>query len=308
MLKTLFNGMMKRPLIKKYLKKPAAAGRASITVEAALVTPLFIMVVLAFCFFFRLMQVQNMLQNAIDRTAEDIASYGYAYSCADAALEDEREKILSKIPLGGTVFKLLAGYADDYAIKLLTAGYVDKELLESGRVVDGWNGIRFSKSALNDSENCVSIVISYSVEVPLISRIAPAVTVTQKTSAGQFSGKISLKNAEEEAQDKTVVYVTPNGTVYHTSPECTHLMLTTEAVSFAEVGELRNYKQGKYYPCEHCANRRKKPETVWINFYGDRYHFREDCISLRRTVIETTLDQIDLPLCSRCAERDAGER
>lgn len=298
--------MHKQQIIKIH-KNRRCSINASITVEAAFVTPLFITVILVFCFFFRLMQVQNMLQNAINRTAEDIASFGYAYSCADAAFEDEKEKILSKIPLGEQVFKLLVGYADDYAIKLLTSGHVDKSLLEKGRIVNGWNGISFSKSTLNDDENCVSIVISYSVELPLISRITPAIKVTQKTSAGQFSGKISLRNSEKEEQDKTVVYVTPNGTVYHTSRECTHLRLSTEEVSFAEVGNLRNYKGGKYYPCEECAVRRKKPETVLIHYYGDRYHFREDCISLRRTVIETTIDQIDLPMCQRCAEREAKD-
>lgn len=288
-------------------EKKSFVCRASITVEAAFATPLFIAAVLAFCFFFRLMQVENMLQTAITKTAENIASYGYAYSCADAVAESQTENIFSKLPFGDTVFQLLGGYADDYAIKLLTSKYVDRDVLKKGRVINGWEGVSFSGSALNDADNCTVITITYKVEIPVISGITPPFEVSQRAAAGQFSGKISLRNTETAEQDETVVYVTTNGTVYHTSRDCTYLVLTTEAVSPLEVGNLRNYKGGKYYPCEYCAVRKKKPETVYINYYGDRYHYRTDCISLRRTVIETTLDKVNLPLCSRCAEHAAAQ-
>lgn len=280
--------------------------KASLTVEAALVTPLFIVVVLAFCFFFRLMQVENMLQDAISRTAEDIASYGYAYSCLDAVAEKDFDKILSGIPLASTAFRLLSNYADDYAIKMLSSRYVNKDLLEKGRVVDGWDGISFSKSSLNDVDNCVSVLISYKVEFPFVSKIFPTLTVSQKASAGQFSGRISIKNPEQDTSDATIVYVTPNGTVYHTFRDCTHLCLSTETVGFSEMGTLRNYKGGKYYPCEQCVRGKKTPDSVYIYYYGDRYHYKSDCISLRRTVIETMLGEVNLPLCSRCAERSGS--
>lgn len=280
------------------MKKDKYSG--SITVESALVLPLFIFVVLFFCFFFRMMELEFTMQKALNHTVKELASYGYVLNRAETLTEEKKTELLSSVVFGEEIFDFLVNFADDYVAKLLFSRYIDTSTLEHFRVVDGWSGVSFAATDLRDEDNCVYIQVCYQISLPFVSTLLPKLTVTQTSSAGLFSGELAGIANEKDTE---IVYVTKNGAVYHTSLLCTHLKLSTREILSSELDKQRNYKGGKYYACEYCARKKKKPEKLYITLEGDRYHYKSDCIGLRRTVTEKKLSEVTLPICSRCRER-----
>jgi len=58
--------------------------KGSITVEAAIVMPLFICVILSFALFIKIVYTQSIIQHAINETANELAVYSYLYSVSGA--------------------------------------------------------------------------------------------------------------------------------------------------------------------------------------------------------------------------------
>ena len=97
------------------------------------------------------------------------------------------------------------------------------------------------------------------------------------------------------------VFVTKTGVRYHNNIECVSLKIHPTAVPYDEISEKRNADGGKYYPCERC--RPKRQGVVFLTKEGDRYHRESNCSSLKRTVYAITLRQAieeGKTPCARC--------
>src|SRR5476649_1681739 len=55
-------------------------NKGSITVEAALVVPIFAMCMITLAFFMKLVYIQETMQNSLNHTANSISQYSYLYS------------------------------------------------------------------------------------------------------------------------------------------------------------------------------------------------------------------------------------
>jgi hypothetical protein len=294
------NGKQGKEIMKKQ--------KALLTVEAALVLPLFTCTVLVLCFILKIFMLELRVQNAISRACEDIASCGYLLNKAESSMDEKREKILENVLLGNALFGLFSDHAEDYALKLFVLGYLDKDIFEKGRVRGGYSGVSFLGSGLRDGDNCTCIRVKYYVDVPFVGDLIPDIEIVQSAAAGIFSGKtIAPKDPDESGSGETV-FVTKNAAVYHTSRDCTHLKLTVMKVTKEELPGKRSSDGHKYYACEFCVRKKAVPDEVYISPEGDRYHTDRNCIGLRRYVSEVSLDSIDLPKCSRCAARDEKEK
>ncbi len=284
--------------------------KASISVEAALVLPLFTCMLLALCFVFRLMYLETAVQGAISRAAGDVASYGYILNKAEGAVGEKKQELLSNVPLGDSILGFITDLAEDHVLKLLVSRYIDEDLFAKCRVKGGFSGIRFTGSTLRDKDNCVYIRVSYSVSVPFVGNLVPDIKITQQAGAGIFSGEIPVySRKEDESEGSLLVYVAKNATVYHTSLLCTHLKLDIIPVQKSELSKQRNPTGHKYKACEYCVKKKMKmPDVVYIGHDGDRYHYNENCIALRRFVEEVELSSVDLPMCSRCRQREEKEK
>ena len=107
----------------------------------------------------------------------------------------------------------------------------------------------------------------------------------------------------EDGEEGEKVYITPWGTVYHTTPECSLLDLSISLVSFESLNERRNESGGKYYPCESCCGHADTGavDGVYITDYGDRYHSDRDCPGLKRTVKEVDIKEVSgMSACQKC--------
>lgn len=99
-----------------------------------------------------------------------------------------------------------------------------------------------------------------------------------------------------------IVYMTPTGTVYHKSRDCTYLALTTRSISSEALEGERNASGGKYTACEYCVKKAKESTTVYITDYGSSYHYSVNCQGLRRTIMAVPLSEVGgRRCCSKCS-------
>lgn len=104
-----------------------------------------------------------------------------------------------------------------------------------------------------------------------------------------------------ESGSGTMVYLTPEGEVYHRSRDCTYLQLTIHRISSGELESARNLSGGKYGPCEYCIKDSTVSASVYITDYGTSYHCIKECQGLKRTIMAVPLSEAGgLRSCSRC--------
>ena len=101
-----------------------------------------------------------------------------------------------------------------------------------------------------------------------------------------------------------LVYVTDYESVYHTHADCTHLDLAVIKTDTDHVGSLRNVDGERYRKCDGFPKGYTGP--VYVTEKGDRYYPSTDYAGLTRHVhLKSLSDAEGLPLCERCAARDA---
>ncbi len=99
-----------------------------------------------------------------------------------------------------------------------------------------------------------------------------------------------------------IVYITPEGSVYHKNRDCTHLRLSVRQIASGTLEGERNSAGGRYTPCEYCVRRGQTGATVYVTDYGASYHNNRNCQGLKRTVMAVPLSQVGgRPGCSRCS-------
>ena len=99
-------------------------------------------------------------------------------------------------------------------------------------------------------------------------------------------------------KEEAYVYITPFGTRYHLTEGCRDLRVQIQAGMGEELSEIRNGSGGKYYPCGECGPDGKG--LVYLTEWGDRYHGRSDCPSIKRTVYIVTLSEAEAEGRSVC--------
>lgn len=113
-----------------------------------------------------------------------------------------------------------------------------------------------------------------------------------------FTGE-SFQNEAGEA----MVYLTPGGSVYHKTRDCTYLRLSIRQISYEDLHGERNQSGSRYTPCEYCVRRGTSGGTVYITDHGISYHSSAGCQGLKRTVMAVPLSKAlseGRTLCSRC--------
>lgn len=247
--------------------------RASLTVEAALVFPLFLFAVTGFLYLFLLLQLKVEVGRALTDAGKELAV------SAELLEPGEGSSLLSVLYGKQKLDRYLSGRA---------AG---------GIVKGGYQGISLLESHL-DAENAVlTLRADYRVVLPPGLSWFHPVRVAQSRTVRCWVGFRGRESAGTKGEE--VVYVTEYGTVYHRSLECRHLKLSIRQVGKEEVEALRNGDGGKYYPCERC--RKSDSAFVYITAEGNRYHESLSCSGLSRSIRTVRISETGgLPPCSVC--------
>lgn len=175
---------------------------ASLTVEAALVFPLFLFLLIGLLFFFRVLQVSHM-------------TYG--------ALEVAGSRLSLEIKEEEAPFARMAGYF----YGALAKGHFPYEYLKGGAAGIRWTGTELAGEY-------VDLWIHYECRMPVHLPGLRNIPITQRVRMKKWIG---CENGFPEGEDGIWVYVTPNESVYHLSRECTHLRLSIRRIGKYEAGQ-----------------------------------------------------------------------
>lgn len=266
--------------------------QASMTVEAALLLPLFLFLFVNLGSALEMIRLHGNLQLALWETGNRMCVYGHLGSYEDG--EDLPESVLGDLGEIALSYTYVKGQVVDY----VGSGY-----LEESPVTNGTAGLQFWESDAGDqketivSDDILDIVMTYQVSAPLnIPGIKPF------RMCNRYYGRLWTGYDVARPKGPTdMVYVAENASVYHETPACTHLKLTVRKVTLKEAQSVRNENGGKYTECSKCWDG-KSTTQVYIAREGDFYHKDRNCPGLKRTVYTMTRSEAEAKYkaCSRC--------
>lgn len=164
-------------------------------------------------------------------------------------------------------------------------------------VLKGDHIIMWSKN--NGYEICF---MKYKMNIPFVTGILTKQRFYQRIVVSEYKGK-SMCSDMQQPDDK--VYITENGSVYHTYTDCTYLEPSVHRILQKNIEQKRNLSGGKYKKCEFCFKKDDSLKSyVYITDYGDRYHIAKKCHRIKRNVRMVKRSETGgMPECNKCRER-----
>lgn len=255
---------------------------AGMTVEAAMVFPLFIVFLLQIASYIEIIRLHNNIQLAMCIRGNEFALYG------NGLYTEETKGIAREV--------LTEAYMKNAIIE-----YAGTDYLDDSPVKHGHKGIQIWESNMARDSDILDIELTYEV-APFILLIGfKPFRMGNRYYVHLWNG-YELTEKEDETSEEEEVYVTEYGEVWHTTDKCTHLNLSVREISKDDVDEERNMYGAKYYPCEKCVSK-KEGDVLLITDEGTRYHTSSECPGLKRTVRAITISEAEekgYRPCSRC--------
>lgn len=271
---------------KKWKKR---ISKASMTVEAAVVLPMFVFAMFAVIYFIEIIRLQTEIESVLCQTGREIAEYAYVTESLTSGNGDDSGGILKK-----TASSMMAGAY----VKGKLISELGKDYLDGSCIVGGSNGIKLWRSVFVGKDEEVDLVAEYEIKIPFFSFGVPGIRIVQRARTRAWTG---YKVREDSGKQEEIVYITETGSVYHRNPDCTHLKLSIRQVSEAAVSGLRNADSGRYSCCPLCKNADHVPGLVYITDQGGCYHMSLDCSGLKRSIMAVPISEVGgRPPCSRC--------
>lgn len=255
------------------LKKDRMKRKAVLTVEAAVVIPVFLLAAVSILGILDLYRIQSMIRTSLHESSMELGMY----ACAQEYEQDSPVGVISSA---------------------VCAGYAKSRLPELG------NHVKVSLFGSSYRGDTIDLRAQITYQIPISLLPLPPLRITNSSTVHSWTGrgKEEIKGAEE-ASGK-MVYITENESVYHTSSACTHLELAIHQGEADKVSSLRNQYGQKYHACEKCGS----SGTATIIYYtekGNRYHNSASCSGLKRSVKMVMLSEVQhLSKCKRCQTRE----
>ncbi len=268
------NRTIEKTLFPAFLRRKAEAG---MTVEAAVILPLFLFFVLNLGCALELIRLHGRLQLALWETGSKLAVYGYALEDSSVAL-----------------------FFSDFYVRGQVVNYVGEEYLNHSPVQNGAKGLMPWESESFTSGDKIDLILTY--QAGPLSEYAgfASFRMANRYYAHLWNGYDVTGPHDETAEE--MVYVAENGQVYHNDRSCTHLSLSIQETSRAEAIQAVNQWGKSYSPCEICRPG-ETVQTLYITNEGDRYHSDRSCSGLKRTVYAVLKRQVPgYRPCSRCGQ------
>lgn len=249
--------------------------RASLTVEAALVFPVFFFSVYMLWQLFLLLLFQMNICHGMTKTAMEYAHLGYP------ARKSEEQ---------------------DVDISLLYQPLLWNALPESERAEGIWVDCRSEE----DGTLQVKVYYRFACETVFFTKFT--IPVEQNFRFYPYLGKTERDVfAEGETEPKDIVYMTEYGSVYHESRACSYLNVVVRPVAATGIDKERNSSGRRYTLCERCDDR-PATTTVYISSGGEKYHLAAACPALKRTVQEKERKEVEhIPACHKCGKKSEEE-
>lgn len=234
---------------------------ASLTIEAALVFPLFLFALVGILFFFQVLQVTQVTSGALAATGSLLS------------LNNSEET--SMVAAVGYFYK-----------KVLEEDYPDS-IIAGGNAGIGWLGTTL------DGEY-VDLRIQYQCKFPINLMGVGNIPISQRVRMKKWTG-YRRAGQKDTTETETWVYITPSGKVYHRKKDCSYLQLSIRTMGKDVIGD------SGYTPCRLCGQESTTYSYYYVTEDGLRYHTRLDCSGLKRTLYLVRLTEAEgRTECSRC--------
>lgn len=243
--------------------------KASFTLEAAVVIPLVTGFFVVLLMFFRILQIQTQVQEALvmagRKTAVMATDCGGTWEFVNAQLQFrkcmEDMDLISQYVQGGS----------------------------SGIVLE----------SIGAEDEFITLRASYRVQMPVSFFYIKGILIRQAGSIRKWTGSATGSGLS----DGDWVYVTPDGEAYHNTKSCRYLDLSIKSFKMAEIKDLRNKDGEKYRMCDGCVAEISGDFWCYVTDYGECYHADLRCSGLKRTVYRIRrYDTGGRKGCSKCVK------
>ncbi len=264
--------------------------KGSYTIEAAVILPLFLTLMVFGMFLFRVLQVQSGVQHAIDISSRvmavtlgDVSNKGK--SDKDVEPSEEDKNITGEISEKGLLIATVA----------MAGVEIKKEKVPLEFIDGGPIGFNFLKT--NVDGNYIDVRVSYRMTFPLGLLGKYSFGVDQRARCRKWVGY----DKDEFMTDSEYVYITEKGEVYHRNYHCPYINPVVRRVPKSQINDRRNKGGGTYDECKRC--RGKQPEGFYyVTDYGTAFHNSIDCKEIKHEIKKVPLEDIKdkMPPCSKC--------
>ena len=243
--------------------------KGSVTIEAAFGIPLFLFAALCLIWLIEIQSIKISITAA-------------AQSAAKSAVEDT-----AVIPVLNTI-KLKSDI-----VSLIGEDRINRSIIRGGS-----SGISCWKSYVSPATGEMNIKVEYDIMVPIPVIGSPSASLEEKFTISSWNGR---NNEQMGGENREIVYMTENGSVYHEDYNCSYLRLSLRYVPYEELGSLRNESGGRYHACEKCVIG-SAMTGVYITENGNKYHNTLGCSGLKRTIYAVKRSETGgVGGCSRCS-------
>ncbi len=264
------------------------ALQAGMTLEAAIVLPLFLYFFMNLLWVIEIYRLHSTLQTALRETGFQLAVYGYAY---DAIMDEEEDKGLEAI-VENIAFSEL--YIRNKVEKLAGEKYLQNSPLTYGKA-----GLCYLETSVMQQDDIIDLTVGYLVS-PFIEVVGFLRSGLYTRYYGRAWTGYDVQTGKETAE-KIWVYVAENGIVYHAERECTYISLSIKEVASFNVPQMHNEYGEHYRACELCVTG-NGGTVCYVTDCGDCYHQSKNCSGLSRYLYQISYEEAEhkYKKCSRC--------
>ena len=256
---------------------PVCKMDGSMSIEAAVLLPLFLFFFLHLASVMEMLRLHSKLETALWGVGNQMTVY----------IDDFAE--IEETVSGGILSYLI--------VHGQIKAFLGEDYLDNSPLVYGADGLNYLKSDCLDQEECVDIEISYRVE-PQVSIFPFGYYRMYSRYYGRAWTGYDIGG---ESAVQKYVYVTPEGEVWHSTPECTYLSHEVEAVKKSEIRNASNVYGQIYELCELCRDQ-ASGKYVYVTQEGEKYHFSKTCSAIYKRIIAVKWSEdLHYRFCSRCA-------
>lgn len=266
--------------------------RASLTVEAAMVLPLFLFSMVILMMPMELMDEGRRVQTALEGACEDVSQYAYIM---DELKQGETGEYLQMPGLVGELLGVLKKEAVIFYVKKRVESQAGSGRLEA---------VSFHRSSVLADGETIDLIMDYRLKLPYSVLGLKSVPMTARSSRRAWIGRAGKDGGESgDLKEDELVFVGRNSTRYHLSRTCHYLYNNISQVSLEEAKNMRNSFGKKYKPCSRCGGIAGKGEAVYIMPGGEHFHSDRGCSSITSYVQAVPLSEVShLGPCSYCSK------
>lgn len=253
---------------------------ASMSVEAAVCLPVFLLFSAALLEPVRWLDRQRQIQTALECCCEDMSQYFYESSGSEA--DEEGAKVLSEAAAELWIRGKLRGYTDNISVR---------------------------NAELENAAGDILVEAEYRETVPFFSAGRQGTTMhvaSRRRIWKGIDGKLRERsgNVLGKEDDDEIVFVGAGMGRYHLFRDCHYISNQYQSVSMEELSSVRSQDGSRYTPCSRCKDQETEDGVFYITPSGEHFHTDQDCSSMLSYVRSMPKREAEyLGLCSYCARR-----